>query len=1211
MIPFRTFIANNFATDDMKRLICLLLTCFVLGWLFTGCQHHTGQFVLHTPNDTRIQFTNTITESDSVNIFDFANVYNGGGVGVGDFNNDGLEDLYFTGNMVSNKLYLNKGDFEFEDVTKQSMVSGDGIWSRGVAVIDINNDGWKDIYVCATAKENPNDRINKLYVNQGATPNKVPVFKDMAREYGLADTTQSTMAYFFDYDNDNDLDLFIGVNHIIKNEYANTFRKRNLNGEHPSTSKLYRNDWNESLHHGVFTDVSAKAGILIEGYTHAVDIADFNQDGWLDILEANDYISNNVLYINNRDGTFTDRVMEYFKHTAANSMGSDAVDINNDGLQDVIEVDMAPQDNLRKKMFQAPISYQTYQNSDQFGYQYQYTRNMLQLNMGPAVGANDSVLHPVFGDVGYYAGIAETDWSWCPLVADFDQDGNKDIIFTNGFPKDITDRDYITYRTQAMRLSSKSDMLSEIPEVKIHNYAYQNKGNVHFADVTTDWGLETPSFSNGAVYADLDNDGDLDMVINNIADPAMVYENKINEGKADSTNYLVLQLKGNAPNIDGIGTQIKLYHNGTMQLYQNTPYRGYLSTQTMRIHAGLGNNKTVDSLVVVWPDRSQQTLVQVKSNQVLLLKQTDAKAKSNHLLPSIYTQHLFSDITLETGITYTHEQYDFIDFNIQKLLPHKFSEYAPAIATGDINGDGLTDFITGGSPGYSAMEFLQQPNGKFVQRPLLINTSFDTKTVDDRGLLLMDADSDGDLDLYIAAGGYGMEAGNPAYQDQLYLNNGKGLFTISTQSLPTNTSSKLCVRAADIDHDGDLDLFVSGRVTPHEYPKPVNSFIFRNDSKPGAVLFTDATASMAPALQQMGMACDALFTDYDNDGWVDLVLAGEWMPIRFLHNQQGRLNDATRQAGLSDQSGCWNSIAAGDFDEDGDIDYVAGNLGLNSFYRASAEHPAGLYGGDFDKNGSYDAVPYLYLLSDLTPTAQWKPFPVHGRDDMIKQMIATRRSFQNFKQYAVATADQIIPGGITKETITLTANHFASVYIRNDGSGKFTLQDLPAAAQFSAINGMATGDFDSDGHFDVAINTNDYGTDPNIGRYDALNGVLLLGNGSGGFTVSTMMNSGLYFNGNGKALVNLSNAQGQQLLLASFNKAPLKLYRSNQTNRLIRFNNDDAYALLTLKNGKKKRIEAYYGHSFLSQGERSFFAGSAVTEIAITNSKGIQRHISK
>jgi hypothetical protein len=1185
-------------------LNALLVT--VAGLLY-GCTDESGRFVKLTPDKTHITFANIISENDSINIFDFSNIYNGGGIGVGDFNNDGLQDLYFTGNMVPNKLYLNKGNMQFQDITAASNTDGGGIWSRGVAVVDINNDGKMDMYVCATAKHNPAERINLLYVNQGLNKDKIPVFRDMAAEYGLADTTQSTMAYFFDYDNDEDLDLYIGVNHIMVDEYTNQFRDRNLNGGHPSTGRLYRNDWNDSLKHGVYTNVSREAGILIEGFTHAVNIADFNNDGWFDIFVANDYISSNTLYINNRDGTFTDRVQEYFKHAAANSMGSDAIDINNDGYDDVIEVDMAPQDNYRKKMFMNPISYQSYQNTEQHGYQYQYVRNILQLNMGPTVSPHDSIGHPVFGDAGFYAGIAETDWSWSPVVADFDNDGNRDIIFTNGFPKDITDHDFIVYRQKASQLTSEKDMLDEIPKVRIHNYAYKNNGNLSFTDLTYKWGLDEPTFANGAAYADLDNDGDLDLVINNIADPASVYENRITE-MATRPGYLQLQFKGSAKNIGGIGAKVIVKQKNRTQTFVNNPYRGYISSMSPVMHFGVLPDTVIESVEIQWPGNRRQVLTNVKPNQVLTVDIKNAAAWQPSLNPTT-TNNLFTDITAAAGIQYQHQQRDFVDFNIQKLLLHKLSEYTPGIAAGDINGDGLDDFITGGVSGNSAMVFTQASNGQFATKPMLSPQRAALKASEDRGLLLFDADNDNDLDLYISAGGYQYTAGDKAYTDTLFLNDGKGIFTPATNALPANLTSKFCVRAADYDKDGDLDLFIAGRVDPHAYPRPVSSFIYRNDSRNGAIKFTDVTKEIAPALVNLGLACDAIFSDYDNDGWIDLVIAGEWLPVMFLHNEKGKFVNKSADSGIGDRMGWWNSLAAGDFDNDGDIDYVAANHGLNSFYKASTERPVHIYAKDFDGNGSYDAVPSLFLLDNLQRSGTWHEFPAHGRDDMVKQMLGTRRDFQNYKSYATATMDKVLPQDRRTDALILSANYMASAYIQNEGDGHFVVRELPTLAQLSALNGIVVDDFDNDGNLDIAFNTNDYSTDPTIGRYDALNGLVLKGDGTGGFTSLSILQSGLYINGNGKGLAKLRSADGNYLLVSTQNRGPLQVFRSKQSAKLVPALPGDTYAIIELADGKKQKTECYYGVSFLSQSSRFFSIPANAVSCTISDVQGKQRTI--
>ncbi len=930
--------------------------------LLAACKEKPTLFRLIPASHSGIDFNNRIVENDSVNPLNMTNLYNGGGVGIGDFNRDGRPDIYFTGNLVSNKLYLNDGDFRFRDVTSTAGVGGGGEWCRGVAVIDINNDGWPDIYVCSTISNDPARRRNLLYINQGADKDGIPHFKEMAREYGLDDTTHSTMAAFFDYDNDGDLDLFIAVNTIPKSVNPGQFRPIVKDGSFPSTCRLYRNDWNATLGHPVFTDVSRQAGILIEGYSHGVTIADINRDGWEDIYVTNDFISNNVLYINNHDGTFTDRSAEYFKHTAANAMGQDIIDINNDGLADIVELDMDPQDNYRKKMMLGANNYHIYQNSDAYGYQYQYVRNVLQLNRGPRVGPGDTIGAPVFSDIGFFAGMAETDWSWTPVVADFDNDGYRDLIITNGYPKDVTDNDFTTYLNRTTGLASKQDILDRIPQVKLHKYAYRNLDGLRFADVSADWGLMTTAFSNGTAYVDLDGDGDLDIVLNNINDKAMIFRNLSREKGADAGHYLQVHLTGDSLNRGGMGARIELhYDHGRQQVMEYTPYRGYLSTMQDVCHFGLGDIRSIDTVLIHWPHGQEQLLKNVQVDQRLEVDIRHAAHTPDPGHVSLDTTSLFRDVTSSVGIHYTHEESDFIDFNIQKLLPHKLSQYGPALAVGDVDGNGLEDIVCGGSAFHGAQLFLQQRDGRFLQRPLLTEKTEKTKRGDDMGILLFDADGDGDLDLYIAGGGYESAPNSPAYADRLYVNDGKGNFTWDSTALPANFTSKGCVRAADFDHDGDLDLFVSGRVDPWHYPQPVSSFIYRNDSKKGHIHFTDVTAQSAPALVKIGMVCDALWTDYDNDGWPDLLLAGEWMAPTFLHNDHGQFKDATPGTGLAAHTGWWNSIAAGDFDNDGDIDYIVGNLGQNSFFKASPDFPVRAYGKDFDHNGVHDLITSLYL----------------------------------------------------------------------------------------------------------------------------------------------------------------------------------------------------------------------------------------------------------
>lgn len=1193
----------------MKSICCSISFVFI-SLFFFSCKQDATLFHAVASAHSGIHFNNTIVETDSVNPIDVTNIYNGGGVGIADFNNDGLPDIYFTGNLVSNKLYLNKGKMQFDDITAEAGVNGQGKWCRGIAVVDINNDGWQDMYVCASMDKNPDKRKNLLYINQGLNKKGIPFFKEMAADYGLDDSTHSTMAAFFDYDNDGDLDMYLVVNQIMKEANPATYRPKITDGTFPSTGRLYRNGWSDSLKHPVFTNVSKQAGISIEGYGHGVNIADINKDGWKDIFVTNDFNSTDLLYINNHDGTFTDKAASYFKHTSANGMGQDVIDINNDGLSDVVELDMSPEDNLRRKMMLGSISYQNYQNSDYFKYQYQYVRNSLQINQGPRVNSNDSIGDPIFSDIGFFSGISETDWSWCPLVADFDNDGYRDVVVTNGFPKDITDHDFIAFRQEASNIATKAYTLQQVPQVKLHNYGFHNNGNLTFNNVTDSWGLSATTFSNGAAYADLDNDGDVDMVVNNINDEASVFENTIMDSKPKDQHYLDIKLTGDSSNINGLGTWVELYYGGKQQVYEETPYRGYLSSIPLNPHFGLGNVASIDSLVIKWPDGKKQVIKQVATNQIIKINKAGATDNYSWDQPVLAQNTLFKEVAGALNINYVHQQKDFIDFNIQKLLPHKFSEYGPAIASGDLNGDGLDDIIAGGNSMYGAAVFLQQATGgTFLQKPLMPPAPVNSKAPSqDMGIALFDADVDGDLDIYVSSGGYESKPNTAAYQDKFYINDGKGNFTADSMALPKNYTSKSCVRAIDYDKDGDLDLFIAGRVEPWNYPKPVSSYIYRNDSENGHVKFTDVTEQTAKELNKIGLVCDALFTDFNNDGWPDLVLAGEWMPLTFFKNEKGIFKNVTAGSATSNQVGWWNSIAAGDFDNDGDIDYIAGNLGQNSFYKATEKYPVSIYAKDFDNNGSFDAFPSLFLPASQEDRTL-KEFPAQNRDDIVKQMIGMRSKFQNYKSYATATMDQLFTKEQLKDAIILKATNLQSGYFRNDGNGKFTLSPLPSLAQISVLNGIAVDDFDADGNLDVIINGNDYGTDVSVGRYDALNGLMLKGDGKGNFIPLSILQSGIYIPGNGKALVKLRGKDGKYLLAAGQNRGPLKIFELKKSIQSIPILPNEQTAEIKFKNNKTQRQEFYYGFSFLSQSARFLSINDNVKSIIITDSRNKTRKI--
>ncbi len=1155
-----------------------------------------------------IHFANTIIENDSINQLDNGNVFNGGGVGIGDFNNDDLQDIYFTSNLGSNKLYLNKGDFKFSDVTEESAVEGEGKWCRGVAVVDINNDGFQDIYVSATIKSSPEKRKNILYINQGLNKKHIPVFKNMAAEYGLADDSHTTQAAFFDYDNDGDLDVYLTVNEINDRNSPYIFRPVLKNTDARSSGKLFRNDPDTSLGHPVFTDVSAEAGIKAEGFGNQASVTDINLDGWKDIYVTNDFISADLMWINNKNGTFTEMLSSAFKHTSNSAMGNDVGDINNDGLQDFISLDMNPEDNYRKKMMLLPASYQFFQNSDQFGYVYQYVRNTLQLNRGFVPGKDSSTL-PIFSEISFYAGIDGTDWSWTPLFADLDNDGFRDLFIANGFPRDITDRDFGMFRSKAWLTTPKADILKQIPEVKIHNYIFRNNGNLKFSDQSEKWGMETPTFSNGAAYSDFDNDGDLDLVINNINDEASLYRNTSMEKNPETSHFLTVTLHGDSLNPGGLGTWIQIwYGKGQTQVWESSPYRGYLSSVENAAHFGLGSLTTVDSMAVRWPSGKAQILKYVAAGQSLKadIRETISPALRGRAKTSATT--IFNDVTAASGIKFVNNETDFIDFNIQKLLPHKLSEYGPALAAGDINGDGLDDIISGGSTNNIAQLFLQKSDGTFLQKPLLPGTDPLLKKWDDMGLLLFDADNDNDPDLLIVSGGFENEPNSTAYTDHFYLNDGKGYFTENNGTLPPNLTSKSCARAADLDNDGDLDLFIAGRVDPWNYPSPVSSFIYRNDSEKGKVKFTDITKESAPELINAGLVCDAIFSDFNNDGWVDLILAGEWMPLTFFQNEKGSFKNVTDVTNLSSSKGWWNSICPGDFDNDGDIDYIAGNLGLNSYYKADANHPISIYSADFDNNGSYDAFPSLYLVTSQTDSTR-KDYPAFGRDDAVKQMISLRSKFQNYKSFAQATTDQLFSKEQLAKALILKASELRSSYIRNEGNNKFTLVPLPAEAQLSVLNGMVAGDFNDDGNLDVVINGNDYGTDVLAGRYDALNGLLLSGDGKGGFIPKSINHSGIYIPGNGKALVSLRDNKGNYLVAASQNRGALKLFKPGNNLNTIPVRTDETNALINLKNGSTRKEEFYYGSSNLSQSSKFLTTGENAKSVSIFNNKGEKRII--
>jgi enediyne biosynthesis protein E4 len=1191
-----------------KLKLLVVAGCCILTLL--SCSNDT-MFDKLTTDETGINFSNRITELDTMNVLTFEYVNNGGGVALGDFNNDKLVDVYFTGNQVDNKLYLNKGNMQFEDISQKAKVEAKGRWCSGVALVDINNDKLLDIYVCATVKKSAAERANLLYVNQGVGKNGVPTFKEMAGEYGIADTTHTTNANFFDYDNDGDLDLYVLVNEMDDTRFPNKYHDKIVDGSSKRTDRLYRNDFSKALNHPVYTDVSKQEGILIEGYGLGVNITDINRDGWKDIYVTNDYLTNDLLYINSGSSLsprFTDQAADYFKHTSYSAMGNDVADLNNDGLVDVLAVDMMPADNYRKKMMTVANNYLTYQNNEQYHYTHQYPRNTLQMNQGK----NPKTGKPVFSEVGLLSGIAETDWSWTPMVIDFDNDGFRDVIITNGFPRDITDQDFMVYRSEVSNLMSPMMILDSIPSVKIANYAYKNTGSRGgevpiFQDVTKDWGMDTPSFSNGAAYADLDNDGDLDYIVNNINDSASVYRNNAIQLKPAESNYLRIKFNGLQNNINGIGAMVEItYNNGDTQFYENTPYRGYLSTVENVAHFGLGKITKIDKVTVTWTSGKTKVYENVTSNQILVVDERLATSNPEGTQSLSYSITTFKDITDSLSINYIHQELDAIDFNIQKLLPHKLSQFGPAIAVGDVNNDGLEDVFMGGAMKHKGTFLLQNKAGKFVPSDLIDGESNATKLAEDMGVLLFDADLDNDLDLYIVSGSNEAPKDAPEYQDRLYENDGKGRFKQSKKALPAFLKSGSCVKATDYDRDGDLDLFVGGRVEVNAYPKPVSSYILRNDSQKGVAKFTDITQQIAPNLKNVGLVCDALWTDFDNDGWTDLMLAGEWMPLTVLKNTNGKSLKPVDSEGLSKEVGLWTSLTSGDFDNDGDMDYIAGNVGENTLMKASDRFPVGMYAKDFNTDGVYDAIPTVFYQDN---EGNKKEVTFHGRDDLSKQMNTMRKKFPNFQTFANSTINDVLTDEDLKDAQILKANFLKTAYVENLGKGEFKISAMPKLLQTAPINGMIVEDFDVDGNLDVLAVGNDYGTEVSVGRFDAFNGILLKGNGKGSFVPQTLDKTAFYVGGDAKGLVKINNSAGKPLIMATQNLGALKAYKVNQTLKTQNLKPEDVVVLEKLANGKIRKREIGYGTSFLSQSSRSILLSPQVKSVEVINAKGNNRKL--
>lgn len=1176
-----------------------LLTVFT-AFLFASCskeKHLNTLFRLLPASQTNIDFENTITESDGINILNHPYLYNGAGVGIGDFNRDGLPDVYFAGNMVPNKLYLNNGGLKFQDVTDAAAVGGEGRWCAGVSVVDINADGWPDIYVCTSFNNDPQKRCNLLFINQKLNKDGIPTFKESAKSYGLDDNGYNTQAIFFDYNNDGLLDVYVLTNVLDKGTPV-AYRPKISNGTAVNNDRLYRNNGNNT-----FTNVTRQAGILMEGFGNSVAVTDINHDGWPDIYVGNDFISNDLLYINNKNGTFTNRITDYFKHTGWSVMGSDMVDINNDGLPDLVSLEMLPEENLRKKTMLMGDNYITYINNKKYNYEHQYIRNVLQLNQGETPFG-----HPQFSDVAYLAGIYQTDWSWTPLVADFDNDGFRDMFITNGYPRDVTDLDHALYSNNQGRSVKENTSLASadsFPVVKTVSYAFKNAGGYSFKNQTSDWGITKPAFSTGGVYADLDNDGDLDLVVNNIDEPAFIYQNTLNDKKqvAKNHHYLSVALQGTDKNPGGIGATIRIFYQGKQQFYDQQPCRGYMSTDDAKAHFGLGGAKSVDSLRIRWPDGKTQLLENVKADQTLNLAYKNSIVHIGAGVPATENP-VFQSVAKQTGILYKHEEKDAIDYNIQPTLPHKLSQYGPSIAVGDIDNNGFDDFYIGGAAGKKGAFFMQDKSGKFtIDTKRFIRE--DDKEEEDMGALLFDANNDGFPDLYVASGSYEFPREHTSAQDRLYINNGKGFFTRDFTAVPIEYDNGSCVRAADFDRDGDLDLFVGGRSVSGEYPTSPNSHLLRNDGGK----FTDVTKELCADLQRPGMVTDALWSDFDNDGLVDLVVGGEWMPVTFFKNN-GHGFVKLINPGISQHIGWWNSLVAGDFNNDGKMDYIAGNLGQNSNFKASFAKPMTVFGKDVDNNGSFDAMIFCYMKAE---DGAQKPFPMHTRDDLISQVAGIRKKYPTYKGFGRATINDLWSKDDRQNAIILKATDMNTSLIENKGNGRFSIRAMPPETQIAPVYGMTARDIDQDGNLDLLMVGNDFGMEPFTGRHDAFYGLYLKGDGKGTFSSKTIAKSGFFVNEDGKALAVIHHANGSDLFVASQNQDSLKVFSSKSKVQpaasFISLKPTDFYADIIYQDNHKKHVEFYYGSTYLSQSTRKFKLDENAKSIIITNYKGVKSRV--
>ena len=1068
-------------------------------------------FELLDTDKTHVSFVNQLSYNADFNIFTYRNFYNGGGVAIGDINNDGLPDVFLVGNMVPSRLYLNKGNFQFEDITEKAGINKIGKWSTGVTMADVNGDGLLDIYVCNSGDVKGDHKQNELYINNGNS-----TFTERAKEFGIGVNGYSTHAVFFDYDHDGDLDLFILSNSFKAigsfNLQSNERNIRDLLGG----QKLFRND---GAH---FTDVSQHAGIYgsVIGFGLGVSVGDVNGDGWDDIYVSNDFFERDYLYINNHDGTFKESLEDQMKSISNASMGADLADINNDAYPDIFVTDMLPGKEARLKINTTFENWDKYQLDLRYDYFHQFTRNTLQINNG----------NGTFSEIGRLAGVHATDWSWGALITDMDNDGFKDVFIANGIFKDLTNQDYVQHLSNRDVMRSVwtnkginyKKLIDKMPSEAIPNYAYRNNGDLTFTNKAAEWGLADPSFSNGSAYGDLDNDGALDLVVNNVNMPAFIYRN--NSRKLHPGNkYLKVILQGEGKNRFGVGTQVTLYYNHTLSYQEQIPSRGFESSVDNRLNFGLGKTGEIDSVVVKWPGGKQKVLKGVKPDQTITVKEMESMMPKKPVSRPLPEKNLFEQSADNHGVDFVHKGDDFVDFDREKLIFQMHSTDGPRMAKGDVNGDGLEDFYICGAKDQPGALYIQTPAGRFKRSNEKLFEQ--DKRSEDTDCLFFDADGDGDLDLYVCSGGNEFSANSTELIDRLYINDGKGKFIKSPQVLPSfQFESSSCVTAADVDGDGDLDLFVGVRLKPGKYGYPCKGYILENNGKG---IFTDVTDKVAPGLKELGMVTDGKWFDYDRDGKADLVVCGEYMPVRIFHNEGGHLKEVTKEAGTGWSNGWWNRLEIADIDGDGYPDIVAGNHGLNSRFRATRQKPVSMYVGDFSGNGNTEQIVCTYNGD--------KQYPMVLRHDLVGELPYLKKKYLRYAQYKEQTMEDIFGKEVLQKVNKLDAYEMRSSVLMNNRNGTFSIKPLPVEAQFSTVFGLVISDFDGDGKKDILLGGNFYQSKPEAGIYDASYGLLLRGNGKGDFTAVKPQTSGIVIKGAVRDIKEIKAGKSNLLIVAKNN----------------------------------------------------------------------------